>query len=151
MLKLVGMMMKYVKLITGITVEEVPLMGRSEIPYIQPDMRGCRPVGDAVIDLNAVQDIENVRVALLRESNRPDLYMAYTKQVESLLGVPMRTIIREKDELEYENKKLECRNWELCGRLAESNVEISRQARIIALVYKKNWWERLKYLVTGRI
>ena len=60
-------------------------------------------------------------------------------------GVPVDIIIRDKEELDLENKKLECWNMELHKRAAEDKVEIDRQDKIIATVYHKGWWGRLKY------
>lgn len=138
--------MEYVKLITGVIIEEVPLMGREEIPYIQPRMTGCRFVEDAVMDLNAVEHIEHAKVMRFKESNTPDMYIAWTPEVERNIGVPMRVMLGRQKELEEENKALN-RDINLTKReVMNLRREYSLMGAKICEYREMTLWQRIKWV-----
>lgn len=66
-------------------------------------------------------------------TGKPDLYVAYTKYLEEVLGIPIRTIINEKDEWlrAYQGARSEADNWG------------SRYSAINCMTV----WQRLKFLI----
>lgn len=137
-----------VDFITSLNVEEVPKLSSAD--YIQYITRGGKPddasrvtASDAVL-LTERYYTHIVPVNQICFSDgRPDTYVAYSEEVERLIGVPVRVIKKQ-------------------AEAAEDNAQVARRAAFLAeeeadrwrLEYYKiyNWgfWQRLRFAFTGR-
>lgn len=137
-----------VDFITSLNVEKVPKLSSAD--YIQYITRGGKPddasrvtASDAVL-LTERYYTHIVPVNQICFSDgRPDTYVAYSEEVERLIGVPVRVIKKQ-------------------AEAAEDNAQVARRAAFLAeeeadrwrLEYYKiyNWgfWQRLRFAFTGR-
>ncbi len=114
--------MRYVNFIKSLNVEKLPLTG-TDIQYYSNNFTVVDDAGRPAFlhTLNTTREVVPVHIISKREyGKRTDTYIAYTKEVENLLGTPFKAIKEENDRL---------------YRYYES----------------KSFWQRLKFLFTGKI
>ena len=138
--------MKTVQLVTGVKITEVPLLGRDEIPYYG-NLKNTRCVYEKegvekFLALDGIQDIQYARVMHFRESDKPDIYTAWSEETEQALGIPLRVILKEKGLLEHKLGILEGNEVTFLNNQSEYIDEI--------LSYENmSFWQRLKWVFKG--
>ena len=126
--------MRRVKFIKELIIEEV-LAG----PYVEYyersfDFSRCALIGDdEVIGPLDVATRHIVPVTQFCSTGKPDLFIAYSKQVEELLGIPFRVIL---DEKEIALKSLR-----------EERQKSSRLSFDITLLTSLGWWDRFLFFL----
>lgn len=138
--------MQTVQLVTGVKITEVPLLGRDEVPYYsKPENTRCvyeREGTEKFLAVDAVQDTQYARVMYFKESDKPDIYIAWSEKVEQAIGVPLRAILKEKDELASSEYKL--RN---------DYIKLNKGYKAICAKYDSfknmSFWQRLKWAFKG--
>lgn len=145
--------MKTVQLVTGVKVTEVPLLGRDEIPYYG-NLKNTRCVYEKegvekFLALDAVQDTQHARVTHFKESDKPDIYIAWTGEVEKVIGIPLRVILEEKDKLEKKLDKtlgdhfdIETKHFKLMTEYGDIFLKLKGYENM-------SFWQRLKWAFKG--
>jgi hypothetical protein len=143
-------MIREVSFIRGLDIATVPLYeGQAGVPYHEL----CYPAGlDAYIALPEaiefkgehtihIAPVHHIHRAFnsgryLERTQHTDTYIAYSKEVQKLLGMPF-------DTLREENSTLEMVSYTLRKDLEEKNIELEN--------LRDSFWARMKFLFTKKI
>lgn len=137
--------MKYVTFISGLKIEKVPHFGRDELDYHL--LIHCTRTDDgAVLGMSKEMplDTRTVPITELCGLGRDDVYIAYSEEVEKLLGIPIRTLVadlvtRKRLISEFIEEK---RRIYIESHYAQSQLRLLRTA---------NLWQRIKFVFTRTV
>jgi len=142
--------MKTVKLV-DVRVTEVPYYGEKEIPYFSAHIPNLVPFNRGVIACDTNVTKHYVPVTDLYKEGNPYIAIAYTKEFEEICEIPIRILIKEKDEAVAVRDALsdEIRHLKLqvaiCSQKSESMYNRLERYR------KASFGDRIRYIFTGKI
>lgn len=130
-----GAVVDKVTIVMGLKTCEGARCSFDEIRYFAPE----RPLPIATSADFVLPDLEDfqvqekiVPIIRLCEVGRPDVLVALTEEVENLLGVPVRALVRRTKEAEFQ---------------AERGFHVERKYRTLTdVVRRMGVWHRLKFL-----
>ena len=121
--------MKMVNFVSGLRTSLVPCYDAETIRY--HEMQRPIPVSDyKVLDLTETVQTRVATVFHICAIGKKDVYVAYSEEVERLLGIPIRCIVKEKT-----------------VAVAESNRYQSR----LRMISGMSTWKRLVFLFTKKL
>jgi FtsZ-binding cell division protein ZapB len=140
--------MKTVKLVK-LEYEEVPLLNRKDIEYFDYQY-------PAVIEFNSNFTDETLRKRLapiiqICHQGREDVFVAYTKETEELLGVPVKLLKEEKDRLDQSNTYLRTEVSKLKDRNYWLHEESAGLKSRLHYYQTMSFWKRFKFLFKGSV
>lgn len=122
--------MRTAHFVSRLIVEEVrDLSSVRYYEHVMPEFPIVATDG-AVLDIEHAVTEHIAPVYHICRTGRQDLYVAYSKQVEELLGIPIRLLVEEKESARGETRRLQERLWMVAGL---------------------SFWLRLKFLFTKRL
>lgn len=131
-------MRKMVKLVGPILSKLVPLYG-PDVPYysmLKPSLTSLPGGPTAMMLVDNAPLVEYAPVIHLCGAGRDDVFVAYTKDVEELLGIPIRTILSENDCLSQSLEAIKSKCF-------------SYEGKFHRITQMMTFWQRLKFLFTN--
>lgn len=146
--------MKTVTVVHNLVTSEQPLLSRHSVEIRHFDMDHLRPVtgtGDMVFDPDRVVQHEVVPVHRICHSERPDMYLAISKNVYEALGVPVNKMQRKIADLQSTSKAQRSVITSLHKEIAETREENQVLTETIQVLdnHLSDWrnmsrWQRIK-------
>lgn len=107
-------MSKLVTFVSGLRTELVPQYDHGTVRY--HEMKHPFAVSNtSVLDLTEAVQTKIATVFQICEIGKRDVYVAYSEEVEKLLGIPIRCILKEKNNALAESKRYRSRLWAIHG------------------------------------
>ena len=134
--------MKYVKFVSGLITERVPKFGPEEREYVLfPNFLDDGSTLGMSAPINVTS--HTIPIVELCGIGDPDTYVAYSKEVEIALGIPIRSLVQQRDDFKRTAARYMIdRDYERDGRL---NAVLRLEE-----VLTGGFWGRLRFIVTGR-
>lgn len=135
--------MKYVTFISGLKIEKVPHFGRDELAYqLLPNFLD----DGSFMGMSSTGAVHTRTVPIFEMFGlgRDDGYIAYSEEVEKLLGIPIRTLVADL----VTRKRL----------VSEAQRELDSAQKYYRQLYSRltalrnaNLWQRIKFVFTREL
>lgn len=126
--------MRKTVLLVDVQVTEVQAFSLSQYEYYSHEAAHLiDPVEGPMVCPEVKVNKHLVPITRFCHTGKPDLYVAYTEYLEEVLGIPIRTIIKEKDE------------W--LGACQSARKEAERWKARYSAINCMTLWQRLKFLI----
>ena len=136
--------MKRVKFVESLNVKEVAV-GSCVDMMRYATLEECAPIDGTDRILAPVKT--NTRVVPIHqfcESGKPDIFIAYSKEVEELLGMPFNVLHNDLKEAKAYSERIK-------SSLSRFTLENDVLSKKLLQVNNASIWQRLKYLLTGKL
>ena len=139
--------MKYVTFVSGLKCEQVLHTGAEEYTY----RTVVNPLasGDGVLGLShpAHDTHRAVPITRLCEAGKADVYVAWSEEVEALLGIPMRAL---HEQIRRLTEAIEYLNFVKEKTALQHQTAIAAHVRTIRNMSECGFWSRLRFAINGR-
>lgn len=137
--------MRYVNFVSGLRVEEVPHVGKQDMEYFSLSNPVLLDDGTALgASFSTAYERRIVPIIQMCGLGAENVFVAYSDEVEELLGIPIRTLVAERDNFKRNANQYRLRyNHEY----AMSRLSYGKLLRINAW----GFWRRLKFAFNGEL
>lgn len=134
--------MKYVNFVSGLVVEKVPHLGKDDMDYNTVSFPAQLDDGTLLGLSTGVQKYtRTVPIFHMCGLGKADTYVAYSEEMEQLLGIPIRALVEERDMHKHQSSRY----------FYEKRLEYAERLRLHARLRRlQEWtvWQRIRFVFT---